>query len=337
MGQTCIRDKIASPEKEVSLVHPWRRLTLALFAVTGWLVVAACGSDPTPATTFTSTPTSTPTVVVSPTPDLSVEPVCFATEAYALEYPVAVIGRDPVPTEFDAVNRGGCQFEFPVAQITVTLTGEDGSQTAVIPLDAPANDVEFPLSSSMDVPVIEPKLPPGRYERTVAASTASGEPTPLISGFEPVILVDEPNSLLARLLRAESRWERSSIRSYTYRASWQCFCLQEYVAQVDVRVVNDQVVDVKFAEPGFSGEVPEPERFGLIGDRFDFIRDAIEQEAPRIDVEFHPELGYPQTTFVDFNERIADEEQGFTILTLSSGIGEDTHVRATVYWIGQGW
>ncbi len=89
------------------------------------------------------------------------------------------------------------------------------------------------------------------------------------------------------------------------------------------------MANVKFAEPNFTGDVPEPERFGPIQDRFDFIRDAIEQEASRIDVQFHPEFGYPLKVFVDFDERTADEERGFTILTLSDGdsTGPETTVR----------
>ena len=65
MGRTYIRDKIVCLRKEVSPVHPWRHITLAVFAVIGWLVVAACGTDPTPAPTFTPVPASTPTVALS--------------------------------------------------------------------------------------------------------------------------------------------------------------------------------------------------------------------------------------------------------------------------------
>ena len=156
----------------------------------------------------------------------------------------------------------------------------------------------------------------------VSACGSDSEPTPTsIPTLTPTVVPQSPtpdlsDSTMAQLLRAKSRWERRGIGSYTYRAAWQCFCLQEYVAQVDVRVANGQVAEVTFAEPGFSGPVPDPQRFGPVTDLFAFIMDAIDEKAFRIDVQFHPELGYPIKTFVDYDERIADEERGITISTL---------------------
>ena len=75
-----------------------------------------------------------------------------------------------------------------------------------------------------------------------------------------------------------------------------------YVTQADVSVVSDQVTDVSFAEPGFSGKAPDPQRFGPVTDFFAFIKDAIDQKASRINVKFHLEFGYPMDTFVDYGE-----------------------------------
>ena len=281
-------------------------LPLACVVVTALVIGSAYGQDPVP----------TPTVPSSPTTGVSINPLCFATEAYALEHLVAVIGEDVVPTNFDAVNGGGCQFGSPVSQITVTLTGEHGSQVAVIPLAMPVNEIVFPLPSNLDVPLIDPALPSGRYERTV---TVGSGPTAALSGFEPVLLVDDLASPMALLLRAGSRWERSGITNYTYRAAWRCFCLPEYVALVDVQVVSGQVTGTEFGEAGFSGDVPSPQRFGAVTDLFAFIEDAFEQGAARVDVEYDPMLGYPTEVFVDYDERIIDEEQGFTVSTLVPG------------------
>ena len=290
-----------------------KSVTPILCSVTAFIAAAACGND------LGTTPTPTPTARPSPTPTLALNPECFSTEAYALEHIVAVVGRDAVPTAYDAINRGGCRFQAPITQITVELTGEEGTQFVVIPLPTPTNDIEFPLPSAIDVPLIDPTLPPGPYERTVTVATAvrSG-PGAVIPGFEPVLLIKNPGSITALLLRAESRWERSGTTSYTYRVAWQCFCVPEYIAQVDVQVVDDRVTDVAFVEPGFEGDFPDPERFGTVANLFAFIEVAIAQGAARVIAQFHPELGYPTETFVDYDVRIADEEQGFTVLTLDS-------------------
>ncbi len=83
-------------------------------------------------------------------------------------------------------------------------------------------------------------------------------------------------------------------------------------------VVDGRVTQVSFAEAGFTGEVPDPGRFGPVGELFEFLQDAIGRDAVRIDATFHPELGYPVEVFVDFDERLADEERGFMVRSLSA-------------------
>lgn len=258
----------------------------------------------------------TPTATAPP--GTALDPRCFATEAYALEHLVVVIGEDRVPTAFDAINSGGCSFRIPVTGLTVRLTLEGHRQSTTIKFTAPVTDVVFPLPIALDVPLIDPGLSPGRYERTVTAMTTLEGQEVLLSGFEPVILVREADSLMAELLRAQSRWERNGTPNYRYQARWTCFCPPEYVALVDVSVIEGQVNQVSFADPAFVGEVPDPERFGPVSDLFEFVQDAIAKDAARIDAVYHPELGYPVDVFVDFDELLADEELGFIVQSLSA-------------------
>ena len=288
-------------------------------------------STPRPVATPAPTPTPTPTPTAPPpppTPDSSLEPRCSVTLVFPGELLWAVIGEDTVPTAADAVNSMHCSFNSPITQLTVELVGEDDSQTATIPFPVPVNDLRFPLPPGLNVPLIRADLPPGRYERTVTASTALGGPEALLHGFAAVILVREPASVTARLLRAQSRWERSGAvifvldgeirtRDYTYRVAWKCFCPPEYVADVDVVVVDGQVTQLSFAEPEFTGEVPDPQRFGPVSELFAFVEDAVARDAARIDATFDPDRGYPANVFVDFDERMADEERGFIVRSLS--------------------
>ena len=293
-----------------------------LIAIIVALVAAGCGADneltPTVAPAATPTPTVAPDL--TPTSRLPLEPLCYATAAYAPELLVANIGEDAVPTALDAVNSGGCQFNVPIAQITITLTGATESQTVVIPLSVPANEISFPLPASIAVPLLDATLEPGRYERTVTVSATSSDDGDAVQlpGFEDVILVSDPDSPIAQLLRAESRWERSGIRSYTYQAAWQCFCIQDYVARVKVRLEDGRVMSTTFVEDGFTGDVPDPERFGTVENLFAIVGDAVAQDAARINASYHAELGYLTEVFVDYDERMADEEQGVTIFTFTT-------------------
>ena len=273
------------------------------------LVAGGCGDDAEP----TAVPAAPPT---SPPSNVALDPLCFATEAYSLEHLVVVMGQDPVPTAFDAVNQGGCEFRFPVDRVTVELSGGDSDFIARIELSAPTTEVKFPLPRpTMGMPA---SVPDGLYQRTVTVSDSQSGNGGVIQEFDPVILVRDPDSVTAKVLRAGSRWDRSRITSYMYRANWQCFCVQEYVADVDVQVANGQVAGTAFVDSALGSDVPDPQRFGTVENLFFHIEDAIAREAARIDVEFDPELGYPARVFIDYDERVADEEQGFTVTSLTA-------------------
>ncbi len=285
-----------------------RAIAISILTAVG-LVATACGADaPTP----TLQPINTPT----PTPSERLTAQCFATEAYAAEHIVAVIGEDPFPNAFDAINSGRCDFNDEISDLEIMLDGPIGTYTALIELPAPATNIGWPLGREVLVPPLAEEFAPGRYERTVTAITVDRRRVE-IAGFEPVILVHDRESPQALLLRAQSRWERSGITTYTYTTAQQCFCPQEYVAPVFVDVHDGIVRGVAFAE-GRAGDVPDPQRFGTVDDLFAKLQDAIDRGAVSIAVEYERQLGYPTTAFIDYDALIADEEQGFAVSDLTA-------------------
>lgn len=275
---------------------------LSLFAV----LLAACGVDPADGQAPEPTATNTPEVPLTIT--------CFATEAYPNEHLVAVTGEDSVPTRFDAINGGGCTVSEPITQIRVTLSGDGGSQVAVIDLPEATVDFGVPLTDGL-APTLLSTLQPGRYERQVSAVAADGREVE-VEGFEPVILVYEVVTAQAELLRAQSRWERSGLETYVYTYGTDCFCLPEYRASVDVEVQGSQVLSVTFADPEFTGEVPDVQRFTTINELFDVVQDGIDRGAYSIRAEYNEQFGYPVEVFIDYEAMMADEEHGFHITDL---------------------
>ncbi len=51
---------------------------------------------------------------------------------------------------------------------------------------------------------------------------------------------------------------------------------------------------------------------------FDLIADAIARRAYSIQAAYHPDLGYPESVYIDYDERQADEERGFNITMLTA-------------------
>lgn len=119
------------------------------------------------------------------------------------------------------------------------------------------------------------------------------------------------------LNRQRRRWRAQSIDDYTYTVQRICFCLPDYTAPVRVRVRDGAVTERSYAER--SGEVPaEDARFWPpVEGLFDLVQDAIDRDAHSIQVQYHPELGYPTSVQIDYDQMMADEELGMTASNLT--------------------
>ena len=227
---------------------------------------------PTPVPTATPQPTATPTPTPLPEPPSDPEALCITTEAYANEYLMAVIGQDPIPTAYDAINGGGCDFPIAIHSVRIELTSGDESWTADVKLPEPARSLNIPFND-LDVPVINAGLPDGRYARRVAALAyvKDGAAEMEIPGFEDVYLVRDVDSQQAHLFRNRGIWERRNLVNYDYTGAWVCLtCDATYIATAAVSVRDGAVTSVASAEPGI-GVIPVPERFIPLGDLFELL------------------------------------------------------------------
>ena len=272
------------------------RRILPACAMLMFALMTACGDNPSSAYPDASTVT------------------CGVTEAYAADYLMAVIGKDAVPTRIDAVNSGSCEFDGYITAVRVQLSGR-GSQTTVVDLAAPARVLSAPFDGIADLPPIDPDLPAGRYARAVTALTSGGREID-VPIFEDVLLVREPGSVQAELLRHQGRWERSGVTNYVYTGAWNCFCERSYTAFAEVTVRNGAVAGVDSADPAVP-VIPDPQRFVPIRALFEQLQSAMDEDAYRISVAFNEQYGYPEQFFIDYNENLADEERGFVIRSLA--------------------
>ena len=122
-----------------------RKQLVPLTAITAALLIAGCGVDPTasqPAPTPRATPTPMPTAAAV----VQLDVVCIATEAYSVEHIVATIGHDLVPTAYDAINSGSCQFSEPIVLMQITLRNESGGQVAEVVLPLGTTELRVPFA-----------------------------------------------------------------------------------------------------------------------------------------------------------------------------------------------
>ena len=117
---------------------------------------------------------------------------------------------------------------------------------------------------------------------------------------------------LTELERAEARWERFGPESYVYEVRRLCYCGVESIGPVRVLVGSNAVVRT-YVESG--APVPEDAQplFPTVQGLFALLRAAFAEAAAEVDVSYDPALGYPTELWIDYDERVADEELGMTV------------------------
>ena len=127
-----------------------------------------------------------------------------------------------------------------------------------------------------------------------------------------------PPETVAAFEAALQRWEEAGLDDYDYQYQRQCFCLFDYVRPMAVQVRGGAVVSVVYAdEEGgpvaeeIAAEVPTVD--GL----FALLQEAVDGNAASLRATYDEELGHPLDVFVDYDFRIADEEQGFIASNLA--------------------
>lgn len=121
-------------------------------------------------------------------------------------------------------------------------------------------------------------------------------------------------ALLEELNDARERWEEYRSESYSMQLTISCFCPAEFRGPFLVDVTGNTIVGKEFApnaevEPGTEVVADLITVDGV----FDEIEEAIRASAARIDVSYDEVSGVPVEVFIDRDERIADEEIGYSI------------------------
>ena len=114
----------------------------------------------------------------------------------------------------------------------------------------------------------------------------------------------------ARLERSQRRWEALDLEHYRMTVALQ-----------GAWTGGAAVVEVRNGEPESvtpTGDWPsaQPEWFegyDTVEELFEVVRSALEHDAERLEVEYHPLLGVPMSVSVDVRLQMADDEHGFSV------------------------
>lgn len=109
------------------------------------------------------------------------------------------------------------------------------------------------------------------------------------------------------------KWSSKGIVDYRYTFQWICFCVPDYRKPVSISVQGGAIDAIKDADSGDSVDESKFERYRTIKRLFQFIQDAINKNAYKIEVTYDSEFGYPTSASIDYSKAIADEEKGFEV------------------------
>jgi hypothetical protein len=124
------------------------------------------------------------------------------------------------------------------------------------------------------------------------------------------------DSNTTQLQSNQQLWNQQNISSYRYKLQRSCFCIEEARQPVEVAVKNGRTISVTAVN---SNKPVNPEFFNnydSIPKLFAVIQDAINRKASRLDVKYHPTLGYPTQINIDYDTQLADEELYLTVENL---------------------
>lgn len=111
------------------------------------------------------------------------------------------------------------------------------------------------------------------------------------------------------LARNRALWQAEGSADYEFGFQRLCYCPEEAVRPVQVRVTAGAVVSVIDAQGQPVDSLAVTRWFTItIDSLFGVVEHAIAVDAYRLTVRYHPEFGYPESIAVDYDAATVDEE-----------------------------
>jgi hypothetical protein len=111
---------------------------------------------------------------------------------------------------------------------------------------------------------------------------------------------------------ARERWESVGPSAYRTTQTHVCFCGTEVRGPVMVRVTAAGTTRT-YVSDGRAVPATHTQFFPTVEELFDEIESALDDGADQVRATYDPTTGAPLDVFIDYSERTADEEQGWTL------------------------
>ncbi|MBE9227909.1 hypothetical protein IQ264_21025 [Phormidium sp. LEGE 05292] len=126
------------------------------------------------------------------------------------------------------------------------------------------------------------------------------------------------NPISEELRKNQELWVKQKLKNYRYILQVSCFCPPNITQPVIIDVRSGKTSSIT---PQTSRNIVNRElfqKYDSIDKLFEIIRSALAKNAHRVDVKYHPTLGYPTQISIDYDKLMADEELFLTINKLET-------------------
>lgn len=117
----------------------------------------------------------------------------------------------------------------------------------------------------------------------------------------------------AALDDALTTWSSTEHAHYRMTTQRSCECLPEYVQPIVVEVMDNAIVSAVYESSGDPVSADVQATLHTVDGMFGVIQDAIDEDAYRLVVSYDPTRGFPVDIFIDYDERVADEEFSLSV------------------------
>jgi hypothetical protein len=115
---------------------------------------------------------------------------------------------------------------------------------------------------------------------------------------------------------ARQQWTAQSVTAYSFTWARTCFCYEDVTRPTRIDVLDGQIANAFFVDDGEPVTEATRRLLGTVDTTFDELQGAIDRNASQLRQEFDETRGFPTKVFIDYSERIADDEMAFQLSDL---------------------
>jgi hypothetical protein len=108
------------------------------------------------------------------------------------------------------------------------------------------------------------------------------------------------------LIKNRQIWSRQNFNTYSYVFTRSCFCAPKATEPITIEFRNGTINYISSTATPVKTELFD--KYNSIPKLFDIIQDTIDNKAAKVNVKYHPILGYPTEISIDYKAEIADDE-----------------------------